>query len=157
MYVGMAQQWLQEYRKTGNAKLPVQLDENNGAAVVDSDEVGIIAGKLLALEDVSKHASQRYVIVGPEDITGKQYKGLLEKHAKTTISDVSYRDMSFVEGLKGQGVFPDRLIDSLKNAPNTTFSGGASVKATPTSPEVMELYAPRNSAVKGIDEALAAM
>jgi uncharacterized protein YbjT (DUF2867 family) len=158
LYAGMASGWLKQYKDTGKmSTLTVSLGENVGGAIVDPEEVGIVAGKLLAQEDIAKHASQKYVVVGPEDITGKQYKEMLEKHAGAPITDVSYRDTSFIDGLKGQGVYPDRLLESLRNAPVSTFDGRASIKATPTSASVKELYAPRNSAYKAIDEALSAL
>ena len=158
LYAGMASGWLKQYRETGKAStLPITLDSNIGGAIVDPVEVGIVAGKLLAQENIAKHASQKYIVVGPEDITGKQYKELLEKHAGIPITDVSYRDTSFIDGLKGQGVQPDRLLESLRNAPVSTFDGRASIKVTPTSPNVMELYVPRNSVHKAIDDALSAL
>lgn len=151
------QGWLKNYRETGKkTPLNLMLDGDHPVAIVDSCEVGVIAGHLLASEDASPHASKKYIIVGPQDATGKEMVKILEKHAKTTVDEVNYRDVSWLEQLKGTG-YPEYLLPSLSTAPRSSFEGACSLKGSPTSPEVMKLYAPKNGVLDALDAALAEM
>lgn len=149
--------WVKEYKETGKKTVfNTMLDGDNGVAVVDPNEVGIVAGKLLVQKDVSRHASQKYVVVGPSDISGKELVAIVEKYAKTTVDDVSYRDVSFVDGLKDYG-YAENILPSLKTAPRSSWDGRCSLAAAPTSEGVKELYTPKNGALQEIEAALAAL
>jgi uncharacterized protein YbjT (DUF2867 family) len=154
-FTPIVQGWLKKYRETGQ-KDPFKLtiDGDNGVAMIDPTEVGIIAAHLLALEDTSPHTSRKYVLVGPSNASGKQIVKLLEKHAGTTVDDVVFRDVSFIEHAKAAGT-PENILASLTLAPRSGYDGGCSIEATPTSPEIMQLYAPKNGALDAIDAALA--
>lgn len=153
-FVYPAQAWLSEYRKTGRqTPFKINIDGEQPFAAVDPYEVGIIAGDLLLQEDVSKHSSKKYIIAGPENINGQQIVDLLEKHAGTKLDQVEFRDTSWAEGLKAIGV-PGYLIPSISTAPTFGWDGSCSKEANPTSPEVLELYTPKNGAISAIDQIL---
>jgi uncharacterized protein YbjT (DUF2867 family) len=150
-------QWLEKYRKTGEKDtLKFSHDADAPLAPIEAIEVGNIAGLLLLNPDVSKHSRKKYVLVGPTDITGKESIELLEKHAGTKVDNVVWRDMSFVEYLRGSA-YPDNVIASLALAPRAGYDGSLSVKGSPTSPEVLEFYKLEVGAYEAYDRALAAV
>ena len=156
-FVYPTQAWLAEYRKTGKqTPFRTNLDEKAPFAAVDPYEVGIIAAQLLTQEDVSKHASKKYVIAGPENLNGKQIVELLEKHAGIKLDDVEYRDTKWAEMLKAMGT-PEYLIPSIATAPTFSWDGSSSKEADPTNPEILALYTPKNGALEAIDKALQAV
>jgi uncharacterized protein YbjT (DUF2867 family) len=149
--------WIKTFKETGKKeRLDIIFDENAGVALVDPEEVGIIAAHLLAETDITPHAGQRYVIVGPSNISGKEIVKAVERHAGTTVDDVVYRDTGFVENLAGP-IYPDYLLSSLALAPRSGYEGGSSIEQSPTSPEVMKLYAPRKSAADALESALSGL
>lgn len=154
-FIPQFEAWLKTYREKGE-KTPFgyMLDADHGVAIIDPVEVGIIAGHLLAEENISGHSGKKYILVGPEDATGKEVIKVLEKHAGTTVDDVRFKDQSFLEFAR-KGGMPETVLQSLGKAPQASWTGGSSIKATPTSPEVMKLYAPKHSFLNMLDEALA--
>lgn len=155
VFAPLAEQWLKEYRKSGK-KTPfkIMMDKDVGTAVIDSHEVGIIAGHLLAQDDPTPHNKKKYVLAGPSDINGKDFVDLIEKHAKTTVDDVTYRDTSFADAMIEAG-HPRPVAKSLANAPVISFDGKCTGSFEPTSPEVLKLYAPKNHAKDMVDATLA--
>ena len=151
----IAENWVKEYRKTGE-KTPfkVMADKDAGVSIIDPHEVGYIAGHLLAQEDTKPHNGKKYVLTGPSDITGKEMVELVEQHAKTTVDDVTYRDTSFAEGMIQAG-HPPSVAKSLAHAPVISWEGKCSNSYVSTSPEVLDLYTPKNHAKDLIDAALA--
>ena len=155
-YAFMAANWLNEYRKTGKqTPLKLMADKDAGVGMIDPQEVGQVAGRLLAQVDPTPHNRKKYVLAGPSDITGKDLVDLIEKHAKTTVDQVEYRDVSKRVGFFKEAGYPSPIIKSVAEAPIPIFEGRASMKYEPTSPEILKLYAPRNSAKDQIDAALA--
>lgn len=43
-------------------------------------DVGVSAGHLLSQDDPNVHNKAKYVLNGPEDITGEQIVGMVEQH-----------------------------------------------------------------------------
>lgn len=157
MFLQGLQVWLKNYRETGRKDpLGITMDRDHPTALIDPYEVGVIAAHLLASEDITPHASKKYTVVGPQDVAGKDLLKILEKHADTTIDQVNYRDLSYLEFLKQSG-YPEYLIPSLATATSFGYEGACSLKGSPTSPEVLALYAPKNGGLDAIDAALAAM
>ncbi|KAI7352971.1 hypothetical protein KC336_g22406, partial [Hortaea werneckii] len=86
----------------------------------------------------------RYVVNGPEDITGEQVTKLVEHYLGEPVKDVRYADLSVIEDYAVNYPGPKNLIRSLKYAPVTSWEGKA--KAKTTSKEVLELCAPKRTA-----------
>lgn len=155
----IVQNWLEKYRKTGEKDpLGIIVEADVPVAVVDPIEVGIIAARLLVSEDyATTHAGKRYTIVGPEDLTGRKMVKILEKHARTTVDNVTYRDLSWLDSNMGMFGFPRYLLHSLASVPPNGINGNCSLKGSPTSPEVLKVYKPQNGALQAIDAALASV
>ena len=147
--------WLETYRKSGKKDtLRLILDGDHPNALIDPQEIGAVAAHLLVAEDTAKHNKQKYILVGPTNVSGKEAVKLLEKHAGTDVPDVVYQDTSYVEYLKSTGT-PANVIESLRMAPSSGYEGANSVEASPTSPEVLELYRLHVGALDTYEKALA--
>jgi uncharacterized protein YbjT (DUF2867 family) len=154
MFTGPVKDWVQSYKKDGTKKpYKIMLDGNNPAAPIDAEEVGTIAGKLLAIPDVAPHSGKKYCLNGPQNGSGKKIVELIEKHAGTKVDDVTYRDTSYAEDLKGTG-FPENVISSLALAPMRAYEGGTSVEAMPTSPEIVKIHTMKNGLLDVLDTEL---
>lgn len=152
-----AVEWTKKFKETGKKeRLDTMFDEKAGVALVDPEEVGIIAAHLLAETDVVPHAGQKYIIVGPSNISGKDVVKAIEKYAGTTVDDVVYRDTAWVKNI-ADPIYPDYLLSSLALAPRSGYEGGCSTEQSPTSPEVLKLYQPRKSAADALESALSSL
>jgi uncharacterized protein YbjT (DUF2867 family) len=143
-----AAELIKKYRKTGDQDtLRLILSEDAPVGIVDPDEVGIIAAHLLSKDDTSVHNKARYVVNGPEDITGKQIVEMIEQHVCVPVKNVSYKDVSFINMLYeyqyAAAQQSKNVIYSIKRAPETAWEGKCS--ASTTSNEILELAAPRRS------------
>lgn len=146
--------WVSTYKKDGTKKpFKFMLDGDSEAAPIDPTEVGIIAGKLLALDDVSPHASQKYCLNGPQNVTGNEVTKLVEKYAGTTVDDVTYRDTSFIEYARSAGT-PENVLASLALAPMRAYGGATSVENMPTSPAILKIHTLEHGVMDTFDAAL---
>lgn len=139
-----AVEFIKKYRETGKQdtlRLLVPADAPVGA--IDPDDVGVFAAQLLCQKDPSVHNNARYVLNGPEDITGKQIVEMVEQRIGAKVEDVSFVDMSFVDGMATASQESPNVILSLKNAMKTAEEGKCT--ASTTTPEVFELYAPKRT------------
>jgi len=144
--------WLKSFKETGlQQPLKLMADESAAVAVVDGAEVGVIAAKLLIQEDIAPHSGKRYVVAGPEDITGRGLVELVEQYAGTKVENVVFRDRSWLDHASDT---PKNVVNSLALAPRTGWRGETSLKAAPTSPEILDLYTPKNSPYEALERAL---
>ncbi|KAI1197148.1 hypothetical protein F5X97DRAFT_185680 [Nemania serpens] len=146
-YLGSAASFISEYRKTGKQQtLRILGSPDVPVGIIDADEVGVLAATLLALEDPSPHNKAKYVVNGPEDLTGNQLVKLVEQHTGTKVEDVTFEDMSFVDYMAAQSKDPKNITLSIKNALEPVIAGLCS--ASTTSKEVLELAAPKSTPVE---------
>ncbi|CAI7627413.1 unnamed protein product [Penicillium palitans] len=146
-YLSSAVEFIKQYRKTGKqGDLKLIASKEAPIGVIDSSEVGVFAAHLLSQEDPSVHNKAKYVLNGPEDITGQQ---LVEK--------VIYQDTSFLDQIwEYQYAATNQsknVIFSIKHAPVTAWEGKCSTSTT--SKEVLEIAAPKitpTEALKGLLE-----
>jgi uncharacterized protein YbjT (DUF2867 family) len=122
-------------RLMANADTPI--------GVIDPQDVGIFAAHLLLQDNTSAHNKRRYVLNGPEDITGNEIVALVEKHIGAKVEDVKFKDVSFVDDMVAASNQSKNVIGSIKHAPETAWDGLA--KAETTSKEVLELAAPKRT------------
>lgn len=154
MFTDVAKDWVSTYKKDGTkSPYKLMLDGGTNAAPIDSSEVGLFAGKLLALEDNTPHASQKYCLNGPQNATGKQITKVIEKYAGTTVDDVTYRDTSFIEFARSAGT-PENVLPSLAKAPLRGYEGQTSVEAMPTSPAVLQIHTFQHGILDTLETAL---
>ena len=141
--LGPAVAFVKEFRKT--EKLPqgplrLMASEDARVGIVDPDDVGILAAHLLASENPDVHNGKKYVVNGPEDITGKQIVEMVEQEIGKKI-EVLYKDRSSVEAMaEGVPLQQRSLILSIKHAPETAWEGKCGTETT--SKEVLEIAAP---------------
>lgn len=150
--LGPAVALVKQHRETGEqGTLRLMLSEDAPVGVVDPYEVGVLAATLLAEEDPTRHAGAKYVINGPEDVTGAQVIKMIEEKIGGPVKDFRFKDMSFIEQAAAQAQESRNLILSIRHAPETAWNGECS--ASTTSKEVLDLAPPRNGPLQ-IFEAL---
>ncbi|PLB42580.1 NmrA-like family protein [Aspergillus candidus] len=148
LIMASAAELIKKYRKTGEQdRLRLMLSEDAPVGLIDPDEVGIFAAHLLAQDDTSVHNKAKYVLNGPEDITGKQIVDMIEQHIGVPVTDVSYKDVSFIDMLYEYQYAATKqsknVIYSIKWAPETAWEGKCS--ASTSSKEFLELSAPKRT------------
>lgn len=139
-YLGSAAALIKQYRKSGKQEtLRLIASEDAPVGIVDCDEVGIFAAHLLALEDATVHNKARYVLNGPEDITGAQIVKMVEAYIGEAVKNVIFKDMSFVDSMAA-GSPQKSILLSIKHAAETGWEGKCSTATT--SKEFLEIAAP---------------
>jgi hypothetical protein len=114
--------------------------EDAGVGIIDSNDVGIFAAYLLVTMDVTRHNKAKYVLNGPEDISGRQIVAMAEEYTGTSVEDVVLKDTSFVEHMAAQSKEYPNVILSVRLAPETAWEGKCRIDTT--SKEVIEIAAP---------------
>ncbi|KAJ5833420.1 hypothetical protein N7474_001731 [Penicillium riverlandense] len=147
-YLSTAAEFVKQYRKTGKqGTLQMMASKDAPVGIIDPDDVGVFAAHLLSQKDTTAHNKARYVLNGPEDITGKQIVDMVEQHIGTQVEEVSYKDMSFVDLLYEHIHAPKNqsknVILSIKHAAETAWEGECS--ASTTSRNVLELAPPKRT------------
>jgi uncharacterized protein YbjT (DUF2867 family) len=139
---------IKEYRETGKQSgLKLLAAKDAPVGVIDGSEVGVFAAHLLAQDDVSAHNKARYVLNGPEDITGRQIVDLVEGYIGTKVDEVSYQDTSAIDWLyemKFAGTGESKnVILTIKYSLEPGWEGKCS--ASTTSKEVLDIAAPKRT------------
>jgi uncharacterized protein YbjT (DUF2867 family) len=143
-YLAPAAELVKNYRKTGKQDiLRLMASKDEPVGIIDADDVGTLAAYLLIEEDPTRHNKARYVLNGPEDITGYEIVKMVEDHIHRQIEDVRYRDMSFIDQMAAQSPESKNVILSIKHAAETAWAGECT--ASTTSKEVLELAAPKGT------------
>ncbi|GIC87800.1 NmrA-like family protein [Aspergillus udagawae] len=148
LYLSSAAEFIKQYRKTGKQEtLRLMASKDAPVGIIDPDEVGVLAAHLLAQDDPAVHNKAKYVLNGPEDITGSQIVDIIEQRIGTKVKDVSYKDMSFIDTIYEHKFAATQqsknIILSIKHAPETAWEGKCT--ASTTSKEVLELAAPKRT------------
>src|SRR5690242_19278434 len=119
------------------------VSEDAPIGMIDSSDVGIFAAHLLATDDITPHNKAKYVLNGPEDITGRQSVSLVEESIGTKVEDVKFKDMTFVEGMAAQSQESKNVIMSIQHALEPAWEGKC--PASTTSKEVAQIAAPKRT------------
>ncbi|KAJ5535482.1 hypothetical protein N7527_001736 [Penicillium freii] len=147
LIISPAAELIKKYRKTREQDtLRLMLSKDAPVGIIDPDEVGVIAAHLLSQDDTSVHNKAKYVLNGPEDITGKQIVDMIEQYIGAPVKDVSYKDVSFIDMLyehQYAGKESKNIIYTIKRAAETGWEGKCSTSTT--SEEILELAAPKRS------------
>lgn len=140
-YLAAAVEFIKQYRQTGKQDtLRIVASADVPTAPIDPDEVGTVAAHLLATDDPSPHHQAKYVLQGPEDITGEQIVQLVEQHIGTKVDHVIFKDMTFVDHWAAASGDMAHLILSIKHALEWSWEGKTT--ASTTSKEILELAPP---------------
>ena len=143
--LGPAAEFVKEHRKSGQqGTLGMMLAADAPVGIIEPTEVGVFAANLLAQDDTTKHNKARYVLNGPEDITGEQVVKMVESTIGEKVKDVKFKDVSSIEQwAEMQTTQSKNIIRSITFAPVTAWEGKC--KASTTSKEVLEIAAPRRT------------
>jgi uncharacterized protein YbjT (DUF2867 family) len=153
MFLAGVAELIKEHRKTGK-QMPLSLTVNRDtpSAMIHPADVGIFAAHLLAEEDTACHNGKRYILNGPEDITGEQIVKIAEEYIGESVQEVRYADLSMIDGIIKEFAGSKNIIASIKNAPVNTWEGKA--KTDTTSKEVPGIYAPKRTVRDTLEELL---
>ena len=143
-----AAEFIKKYRETKEQDtLRLMVSEDAPVGIIDPEEIGVIAAHLLAQNDTSVHNKAKYVLNGPEDITGKQIVDIVEQHIGAAVKNVNYKDTSFIDMLYEAKYAATKesknVIYSIIHAPETAWEGKCSTSTT--SKEILELAAPKRT------------
>ncbi len=138
-------EWLKK-NKT-NDPMPILLDEESPVAIIDPQDIGEVAAKLLTLDEPSPHFGKKYNLSGPEDVTGKGIVSILEQITHQKIQ-VDYKSVTLFETLRKEAGYPESVWESIQYGTREyLWTGISRLATTPTSPEML-LLAPPHSTVK---------
>ncbi|KAK8097393.1 hypothetical protein PG984_016532 [Apiospora sp. TS-2023a] len=147
--------FVQKFRETGGKQdepLRLLADPESPIGIIDADDIGPMAARLLLHEDLSVHNHGKYTINGPKDITGRQMVAMVEQQIGTPVKEVSYKNTSWVEGMAAADPEHRTLVMSIQLAMETLWRGETS--ASTTSKEILEIAAPRTTPVASWEKVL---
>jgi uncharacterized protein YbjT (DUF2867 family) len=151
MFLTPAAEFIKEFKKTGKqGSVSLIIDASTPTGLIDSYDVGVVAAHLLAAEQTGPHDQKRYVLNGPEDVTGEEIIKLVEQYIGEPVKDVKYKDLSFIDDMANNSSESKNVMLSIKGAPVTSWEGKA--KAETTSKEILELYAPKRTVSEVLKE-----
>ncbi|KFY99404.1 hypothetical protein V500_01378 [Pseudogymnoascus sp. VKM F-4518 (FW-2643)] len=133
---------VKEYRKTGKQQ-PLSLisPKDVGVGIIDPNDVGAFAAYVLASENPEVHNGKRYVLNGPEDISGQGIVDLVEREIGAKVENVIYKDLSWLDHV-AEG--PHKVLTlSIKYAVETSWEGKCGTDTT--SKEVVGIRAPKTT------------
>jgi uncharacterized protein YbjT (DUF2867 family) len=142
-YLAFAADWIKAYQKTGKQEtLAMNPSADAPVAMIDPEDVGNVGAHLLALEDPTPHNHARYVLSGPEDVTGERIVDLVEQCTGVKVQKVVFKATSWIGDLVKSGVYPETVVPSILAGCEPLWQGKCSLAGTPTSKEIMELAPP---------------
>lgn len=145
--LGPTAEFIKEFKRTGKkGPLSVILDASTPTGMIDPYDIGVVAAHLLAQEDTTPHNQAKYVLNGPEDVTGEQIVKMAEQYIGEPVKDVGFKDVSFVDQMAEGSSESKNVILSIKHSLNAFWDGKG--KAETTSKEILDLYAPKRTAAE---------
>ena len=146
-YLGNAAEHIKQFRKTGKQDtLKLMAAKDAPVGIVHAPDVGIFAAHLLASEDTSVHNGAKYVVNGPEDVTGEQIVKMIESYIGVPVENVVYKDMSAIEQWANASGKTDTLVMSITHAAETAWEGKCTTATT--SKEALQIAAPKSTAAE---------
>ncbi|KAF7555891.1 hypothetical protein G7Z17_g1824 [Cylindrodendrum hubeiense] len=143
-YLYSAAELVKNFRKTGKQDtLVLMASEDAPVGIIDPYEIGLLAARLLTEDDVTPHNKAKYVLNGPEDITGRQIVTMVEQYIGAKVEDVRFNDLSFIDHMAAQSQESKSIILSIKYAAETAWEGKCSVSTT--SKEILQIAAPKHT------------
>lgn len=153
-YLASIADWVKAFQKTGSQETLAMVPAADAAvAMIDPEDVGCVGAHLLALKDATQHNHARYVLSGPEDVTGKGIVELVESYTGTKVQRAEFKVTNWLDDLIKAGVYPEKLLPSILAGCEPLWQGKCSLAGTPTSKAVMEFAPPKRT----IADALKAM
>jgi uncharacterized protein YbjT (DUF2867 family) len=145
-------QWVRDFKASGEQKpLEIILGKEDAVAILDPNDVGGVAAKLLAAGDTNTHNGKKYIIRGPENISGQDILDLVERYAGSKVESVKWRDTSMIDNLTEKG-YPKIAAQSILATLEPAWEGKCRTDGVPTSEEVMGLWEPKGKVEDGFRE-----
>lgn len=155
MSLASVAQFIKEFRRTGQqTPLSLMFNRDVPSAMIHPYDVGVFAAHLLVQTDTTRHNGQRYVLNGPEDVTGEQIIKIAEEYIGEPVKEPRYADLSTIDEFVENYMGSKNLIGSIKHAPEMTWAGKA--KTDTTSEAVPSIYAPKLTVRDALSELLKA-
>ena len=146
MFLFSSALWLKQYKETGKQDtLKIPLDEHEPAALVDSDDVGVVAAHLLSDKNYTAHNQSKYVLAGPKNVTGRDIVDMVERLAGTKVDKVEYRDTDWVDTLPSRGYSRNVLPSMIDCLQHYLWKGTAKVEEAGNSPQINEKATPKTT------------
>ncbi|KAK1143997.1 hypothetical protein N8T08_005906 [Aspergillus melleus] len=157
LWLSSAAGLIKQFRNTGEqGTLKLLAAEDAPTGIIDPADVGIFAAHLLVQDDTAAHNKARYVLNGPEDLTGLQIVALVEKHIGTRVENVIFKDLSiidpYVEFRLAETKESRNVVSSIRHAVKPAWEGQCS--ASTTSKEVFTLAAPKRTPAEVLEDML---
>ncbi|PVH67357.1 NAD(P)-binding protein [Cadophora sp. DSE1049] len=150
-YLASTVDWIKAYRKTGKQETLAMVPAADAAvAMIDPEDVGNIGAHLLALEDPMPHNHAKYVLSGPEDVTGKRIVELVEQYLDIKVQNAEFKVTSWLGDLVKAGVYSEKDLPSILAGCEPLWQGKCSLAGTPTSKGVMDLAPPKRTVVDAL-------
>ncbi|KZL84207.1 hypothetical protein CI238_11761 [Colletotrichum incanum] len=150
-YLASASEWVKEFRKTGKQEtLYITPAAEAAVAMIDPEDVGSVGARLLALEDPTPHNQARYVLSGPEDVTGKRIVEVVEQVAGLKVQSVEFKATGWLDELVAAGVYPKKVLPSIRAGFEPLWEERCSLAKTPTSKKVLALAPPKRTVVDAL-------
>jgi uncharacterized protein YbjT (DUF2867 family) len=141
---------IKEHKKTGlQGPLSMIMDTNSPNGVIDAYDVGVFAAHLLASDQTDKHNKARYVLTGPENVTGEQIIKLVEQYIGEPVTNVKYKDFEVIDQWAETMPEHGTLFRAIKRS-GATIWGGSAVETQ--SKEVSDIYAPKRTVAEVLKE-----
>jgi uncharacterized protein YbjT (DUF2867 family) len=133
MVLKFSAEFIKDFKKTGKqGSLSVIFDASTTIGLIDSYDVGVVAAHLLAQEDTAPHDRAKYVLNGPEDVTGEQIVKMVEQYIGESVKDVKFKDVLFTDQKADNSPESKNVIRSIKFALVTSWEGKAKAETTRT-------------------------
>jgi uncharacterized protein YbjT (DUF2867 family) len=145
-FLASAAEWVKEYRKTGKREtLSITPAAEAAVAMIDPEDVGSVGAHLLALEDPTPHNQARYVLSGPEDVTGKRIVEVVEHLTGLRVESVAFKATGWLDEMVAAGVYPKNVLPSIFAGFESLWEERCSLAKTPTSEAILELAPPKRT------------
>jgi uncharacterized protein YbjT (DUF2867 family) len=136
--------------KQDTLRLMANKDKPVGA--IEPMDVSAVAAKLLLENDSAKHNKAKYVLNGPESITGAQIVAMVEERIGSKVEHVVFRDNTMLDEFAAASPELKHLSDTMKEAADETFD--SPLPTVPTSQEILDFAPPKITPASVLEQLL---
>ncbi|KAI0199331.1 NAD(P)-binding protein [Astrocystis sublimbata] len=152
-YLASAVVLIKQYRSTGKqGTLSIIGSADAPVAIIDPYEIGACAATLLALKNPAAHNKAKYVINGPEDMSGNKLVKLVEDHIGVKVDNVLFKDTAIADHMAEMQPENKHIFLSIKYSMTSLMEGENC--ASETSKEVFELAPPKRTPAESLKDLL---
>lgn len=122
--------------------------------MIGPGDVGRIAGCLLALDELGMHSKQRYILSGPEDISGNDIIKLVENIIGEPVKEKVFKDTDWLQYMVKSGQFPAKALPLTLAGFECLWDGSCTCSGPSTSQLVLNLAAPSTTCKQALENML---